>query len=148
MELAKGARLSVGVVEVTPNFEKIPNSDKNCHLTIFQTDDGAEYRGQMCTNATSVPYKVGDNIHIAIRAFTKGIYTFDLERVIPGESSVDTSKMKISDLTPPHLNVNATPGAIALMAAVQHNQNRVNKTAEDIIRDADIFAEFLRNNTF
>lgn len=152
MDLTLGLRLAAEVVEVTPNFDQIPNSSKKCHLTIFKTDDGQEYRGQVCNDQSSVPFAAGDIIDIAIRKHTRGIYTFDLERVHKAEfvlADVLAKDIKsISQLSPPHLNVNGTPGALALSAAVQHNQNRPGIKADMVITDAEIFAEFLRINTY
>lgn len=151
MDLALGLRLAAEVVEVTPNFEQIPNSTKKCHLTIFMTDDGQQYRGQLCSDQTSVPYKAGDVIQIAIRKFTRGIYTFELERVIPqtgNKITLDKKAEVLPEILPPVWNINGTPGALALTAAVQHNQNRIGIKAEDVLSDAEKFAEFLRVNTF
>lgn len=151
MELAIGLRLSAEVVEVTPNFDQIPNSTKKCHLTIFRTDDGQDYRGQLCSDQASVPYKSGDTIQIAIRKLTRGTYTFELERVIPANPQ-GPIKPKQSDeeipLLPPVWNITGTPGHLALLAAVQHNQNRIGIKAEDVLADAELFAEFIRTNTF
>lgn len=146
--LPNGFKASAEVVEVEANFDQIPNSNTRCHKTKFRLDDGSEYIGQVCSQEPRPPFEMGDTIDINIKSFTRGIYTFTVEKVTGFREIVlpDGSKIKPQMLTS-FLNVAGTPGAIALQASVHHNTHRVNITPEKILEDAAKFLDFLRSNT-
>lgn len=147
-QLANGLRTSAEVVEVVENFDQIPNSNTKCHKTLFRLDDGSEYTGQVCSQDTRVPFETGDTIDIVIKSFTRGIYTFTVEKVTGfREIKLSQAGTQVPQTNFGYLNVAGTPGAIALQAAVHHNTHRVNITPEKILEDAAKFLDFLRTNT-
>lgn len=157
--LSVGFRATVEVVDVTANFDSFlkGNDTMYCHLVVFRLDDQSEYRGQQCVATKTPAFMAGDIIDIAIKSLTKGIYTFSLEKVHPkmaSESMKDrllkhaAEAVSVSDINPPVYNIAGSPGALALHAAVVHYSHRANVTPENVLETANIFAEFLRNNTF
>lgn len=157
--LPVGFRATVEVVDVTANFDSFDkgNDKMYCHLVVFRLDDQSEYRGQQCVTTKTPTFMAGDIIDIAIKSFTKGIYTFSLDKVHPKlpttnirEALLKTTAelASVDNLNPPVYNIANSPGVFALQAAVAHNANRVGMTAGSVLKDAEAFVEFLRNNTF
>lgn len=145
MQLANGARLSAEVVSVEANFDKVPNSDKTCHKAIFRVDDGTEYPGQLCTSDRKPPFETGDTIDIVIKSYTKGIYTFAVEKV----TGLREIKVGGANTTIPFSKVSVigTPRQFALDAAVRHYQNRIGITGDNVLELATKFEEYLREKT-
>lgn len=145
MQLANGARLTAEVISVVPNFDKVPNTDKTCHKAMFRVDDGTEYPGQLCSTDRQPPFETGDTIDIVIKSYTKGIYTFAVEKVTGfreikvgnTSTSIPFSKMTVA----------GTPRQFALDAAVRHYQNRIGITGDNVLELAAKFEQYLREKT-
>jgi len=157
-QLAIGFKGTVAVLEVQPCFDSYaakPSGETMwCHLATFEIEDGSQYRGQVCASSTIPTFNAGDIMDIAVKSYTKGIYTLAIESVISPKKiqdklpkAMETEGWQDSYLASPIKNLYGTPGDLAIKHAVAHHQNRLGATAADVIRDAEIFAEFIRNNT-
>jgi hypothetical protein len=127
-----------------------------CHKVQFELLDGSPYLGQVCATKPEAPFASEDLLDIEIKNFTKGIYTFDIHKITPGqkiEAIPDLythGKNTTAKEAPRQVSVylNGTPGEVALRYAVGLHQYRITPSDDaTVLKTASAFKEFLLSNT-
>lgn len=161
-QLIKGFKARVLVTTVEENFDnfasKVPPNDMvYCHKVGFELLDGTPYSGQVCATKPDAPFKEEDLLDIEIKSFTKGIYTFDIHKITPGQPykepvpDIYTCGKETATKQPERpisVYLNGTPGEVALRYAVNLHQYRITPSDDEaVIKTATKFKEFLLSNT-